>query len=111
MSQEKQTLDFAPNELSEKERKKLEKKRAKQEKYYTSSQWQLMGRKLIRHKLAVISFILLAILYTGAIFAGFLAPQGLEDYSATYSNAPPSKIRFVHNGEFIGPFVYDYDIA
>ncbi|NLK28499.1 MAG: ABC transporter permease [Clostridiales bacterium] len=113
MSQEKQKKDLAPNDtlLNEKELKKLEKKRAKQEKYYTSSQWQLMGRKLIRHKLAVISFILLTLLYIGAIFAGFIAPQGLEDFSATYSNAPPSKIHFVHNGEFIGPFVYDYDIT
>jgi len=95
----------------EKENRRLEKKRAKQEKYYMSSQWQLMGRKLIRHKLAVISFILLAILYTGVIFGNFIAPQGLEDYSATYSNAPPSKIHVVHNDEFVGPFVYHYDIT
>jgi len=50
-------------------------------------------------------------LYLGAVFANFLAPQGLEDFSATYSNAPPSKIHLVHNGEFIGPFVYNYEIS
>jgi len=113
MSQKNQVMDLAPNDmvLSDKEKKKLEKKRAKQEKYYTSSQWQLMGRKLIRHKLAVISFIVLALLYAGALFAGFIAPQGLDDYSATYSNAPPSKIHFAHNGEFVGPFVYEYEIS
>ncbi|MDF2538406.1 MAG: transporter permease subunit [Herbinix sp.] len=113
MSQEKQTMNSAleNSNLSEKEKRALEKRRAKQEKYYTSSQWQLMLRKLIRHKLAVISFILLAFLYTGAIFAGFIAPQGLEDYSATYSNAPPTKVHYVHNGDFIGPFVYKYDIT
>lgn len=33
------------------------------------------------------------------------------DFSGSYSNAPPSKIRFVHEGEFIGPFVYPYEIA
>ena len=60
----------------------LEKKRRKQEKYYLSSQWQLMGRKLVHHKLAIVSFVILAILYMGAIFAQFLAPVGLEDYSA-----------------------------
>jgi len=113
MNQEKESVRTALNKTSyeEKERRKLEKKRAKQEKYYMSSQWQLMGRKLIRHKLAVISFILLFLLYIGAIFGNFIAPQGLEDYSATYSNAPPSKIHFVHNGEFAGPFVYHYDIT
>ena len=113
MNQEKESVRTALKKTSyeEKERRKLEKKRAKQEKYYMSSQWQLMGRKLIRHKLAVISFILLFLLYIGAIFGNFIAPQGLEDYSATYSNAPPSKIHFVHNGEFVGPFVYHYDIT
>ncbi|WP_105614757.1 ABC transporter permease [Vallitalea okinawensis] len=97
--------------LLDKERRaqrKEEKKIRKQEKYYMASQWQLMFRKLIKHKLAVISFILLGILYFGAIFAEFLAPQGLEDYSATYSDAPPTKVHFVHEGEWIGPFVYAF---
>jgi peptide/nickel transport system permease protein len=113
MTKEKPTKGSALKRLTyeEKEKIKLEKKIAKQEKYYMSSQWQLMGRKLVRHKLAVISFILLSILYLGAIFANFIAPQGLEDYSATYSNAPMSKIHFVDKGEFIGPFVYRYDIS
>lgn len=91
---------------SEKQLREEEKKRLKQEKYFMASQWQLMGRKLIKHKLAVISFIILGILYFCAIFANFLAPQGLEEYSATYSNAPPTRIHFVHNGERTGPFVY-----
>ncbi|NLU53297.1 MAG: ABC transporter permease [Clostridiaceae bacterium] len=92
-----------------KEERKLQKRIKQQEKYFMSSQWQLMARRLVKHKLAVISFVILAILYTGVIFAGFIAPQGLEDYSATYSNAPPSKIHFIHNGKFVGPFVYRYD--
>lgn len=113
MSRDEQTLRSAlkKSTYEEKENRRLEKKRAKQEKYYMSSQWQLMRRKLLKHKLAVISFILLAILYLGVIFGGFIAPQGLEDYSATYSNAPPSNIHFVHNGEFVPPFVYHYDIT
>ena len=112
MKQDKQTIlpTLGKSTSEEKEIQRLEKKRAKQEKYYISSQWQLMGRKLIKHKLAVISFVLLAILYTGALFANFIVPQGLEDYSATYSNAPPTKVHFVHNGEFVGPFVYNYKI-
>ena len=113
MNRKKESIRLALKKTSfeEKELKKLEKRRAKQEKYYMSSQWQLMMRKLIRHKLAVISFILLFILYMGAIFANFISPQGLEDYSATYSNAPPSKLHFVHNGVFVGPYVYHYDIS
>lgn len=91
--------------------RKLEKKKIKEEKYYLASQWQLMGRKLLKHKLAVISMIVLVLMYLGVIFAGFIAPQGLEDFSATYSNVPPSKLHFVHEGEFIGPFVYGQKVA
>ncbi|MDR2848787.1 MAG: ABC transporter permease [Bacteroidales bacterium] len=94
-----------------KEELELEKKRKKQEKYYMSSQWQLMGRKLVHHKLAVLSFVILGIMYFSALFAQFLAPQGLEEYSGSYSNAPPTKLHFVHEGKFIGPFIYAQKIT
>lgn len=106
-------VDTAPAEqpaLSEKELRRAEKKRKQQEKYYLSSQWQLMGRKLVRHKMALISFVILALLYLGAILAPFLAPQGLEDYSGSYSDAPPTKLHFTHEGEWVGPFVYPWKI-
>lgn len=106
----KKSFLHKPFDKERRQQKKEEKKIRKQEKYYLASQWQLMFRKLIKHKLAVISFVILGILYFGVIFAGFLAPQGLEDYSATYSNAPPSKIHFVHEGVWVGPYVYGYNI-
>ncbi len=86
--------------------KKIAREIKKQESYYAASQWKLMGRNLKHHKLAVISFVLLGVLYFCAAFAQFLAPHGLEEYSSTYSNSPPSTIHFVHEGKFIGPFVY-----
>lgn len=96
--------------MTEKEQRALEKKRKKQEKYYLASQWKLMGRKLVRHRMAVISFIILGVLYFGALFAPFLAPKGLEDYSGSYSDAPPTSIHMYHEGEYVGPFVYRYKI-
>lgn len=81
------------------------------EKYYTASQWKLMWNKLFKHKLGIISLVILLILYLGVIFAPFLAPQGLERYSGDYSNAPPTKVRFIHDDEFIGPFVYSYKLG
>ena len=95
---------------TEKERRALEKKQRKIEKYYTASQWQLMWKKLIHHRLAVISFLILAVLYTGALFAPFIAPQGLEEFSKNYSDAPPTKIHLIHKGEWVGPFVYAYNV-
>lgn len=81
-----------------------------QEKYYMASQWQLMGRKLLKHKMALVSFVILGILYFAAVFAQFLAPQALEDYSGSYSDAPPTKIHVMYEGEFIGPYVFPYKI-
>jgi peptide/nickel transport system permease protein len=92
--------------LKSKEERALEKKRLKQEKYYMSSQWQLMGRKLLKHKLAIFSIVLLGILYFCMIFSDFIAPEDLENYSAKYSDSPITKIHTVHEGKFIGPFVY-----
>lgn len=89
--------------------RRAEKERIKQEKYFVASQWQLMYRKLLKHKLAKISMIILGILYFSVIFADFIAPQGLEDFSASYSNVPPTKLHLFHDGEFVGPFVYAYD--
>lgn len=91
--------------------RRMERRRVQQERYYLASQWKLMARKLRRHKLAIISFVILGILYFGMIFSPFLAPLGLEDYSGAYSNAPPSKIRFYHEGEYIGPFVYRMSVT
>ena len=43
-----------------------------QEEYFLASQWQLMWRKLRRHRLALVGATVLALLYLVAIFAEFL---------------------------------------
>jgi peptide/nickel transport system permease protein len=74
--------------------------------YYLASQWTLMGRKLMKHGLAKISLVILAVLYLAALFGNFLAPSNLTAYNAETKDAPPSKIHYIHEGKFIGPFVY-----
>jgi len=78
------------------------------ESYYMASQWQLMGRRFKKHKLAKYSLIVLGLFYFGALFAGFLAPQGLVSYDAKFTNCPPTKIHFIDDqGKFhLTPFVY-----
>ncbi len=64
-----------------------------------------------KHKLGVFGLVVLGILYFGALFAEFLGPY---DYSATrdaYAKAAPSNIRWFHEGQFIGPFVYGVESA
>lgn len=87
-------------------RKKRE--RTAEESYYLASQWQLMGRKFGRHKLAKVSLVVLGFMYLGVVFAGFIAPQQLTSYDGRYTNAPPTRIHFVDpEGRFrLRPFVY-----
>ena len=83
------------------------KKKKSDEDYYLASQWTLMGRKLMHHKLAKFSMIILAILYILALFAPFVAPYGLNDYDSTYKDSKPTKIHWVdEEGKFVGPYVY-----
>lgn len=82
-------------------------KDATPEAYYAASQWQLMGRKLKKHKLARISLIVLGLLYLQALLGQFVAPQGLTSYSSKYKDCPPTHIHlFDTDGNFVGPFVY-----
>ena len=85
----------------------FKKKTAKDERYYMASQWTLMWRKLQKHKLAKFSLILLAILYTGALFADFLAPYGLEEFSALYKDTAPTRLYWKdEEGNFTRPYAY-----
>ncbi len=84
----------------------FKKKQKSKEDYYLASQWVLMGQKLRKHKLARFSMIILLVLYLGALFADFLAPYSIEKFSANYKDTGPSKIHWVHEGKFVGPFVY-----
>ena len=87
-------------------KKTFKKKVKSQEDYYLASQWTLMGRKLKKHKLAKFSMIILGILYFGALFGNFLAPYGLEEFDGLYRNSGATKIHFMYEGEFVGPYVY-----
>lgn len=80
------------------------------EQYYLASQWQLMGRKFRKHKLARISIIVLGIFYFVAIFCEFLAPYDLTGYNKDYVFCPPQKIHFrSEDGFSLRPFVYELE--
>jgi len=74
-----------------------------------SSQWQLILLKFKKHRLAVISVFVLAIIYLVAIFCEFLAPYDPNTIFSEYIYAPPQRI-FIRDsqGDFRMPFVYGY---
>lgn len=79
-----------------------------QERYFLATQWQLMWWKLKRHKLAVISGVFLLLMYLSAIISEVIAPYALDTRNSKYIYAPPQSIHLFHEGEFLGPFVYEY---
>jgi peptide/nickel transport system permease protein len=83
------------------ERRKL----TEAEKLYVASHWQLMWRKLRRHKLAIIGATVLIIGYLAAMFAPFISPYPIT-HRSDYLFLEPQKVHFVHDGKLHRPFVY-----
>ena len=66
----------------------------------------LIWRKFKRHKLGLISGVFLLLSYLMLPFAGFIAPYGANERNPDHLFSPPQSLHFIHEGSFIGPFVY-----
>ena len=67
------------------------------------------GRALdafLRHKLGRAGIVVLVILYAGALLADFASPYAYTSTRDGYLYAAPSRVRFIHEGRLVGPFVY-----
>lgn len=82
-----------------------------QERYYMASQWRLMWWKFRRHRLAVVSGAFLLVVYLSIVISEVLAPYDLQARHTDYLYAPPQSIHLFHEGEFVGPFVYGYNVS
>lgn len=74
---------------------------------YALSQGQLMWRKFIRNRAAVIGGALVLVFYLLALFANFIAPYTLSTRFRDRIYLPPQPIHFFDNGAF-RPFVYGH---
>lgn len=71
-----------------------------------ASQFQLMWWQFRRHKMALFSGIFLILVYVSILFSEFLAPYNLHTKNIDFIHTPPQTVRFMHQGNFVGPFVY-----
>jgi peptide/nickel transport system permease protein len=62
-----------------------------------ASQWKLMWWKLRRHKLAMVSGVIVILIYLIAIFVEFLQVQPQDQYNAKYTYAPPQALHLIDN--------------
>jgi len=78
-----------------------------EEKVYVASYWQLMWWRFRKHKMALISAVVLGIFYLVAVFCEFVAPYDPEQFFVQYKLAPLSKIHILDaEGRLHRPFVY-----
>jgi len=66
----------------------------------TLSQWQLIGLRFRRHRLAVVAKFVLLVLYVVAIFAGFFAPRHANKEVLDHRYCPPQIVRFSFSDGF-----------
>jgi len=78
-----------------------------EEKLYVASQWQLMWRKFVKHKLAIFASIILLIFYIVAVFCEFFSTQDIYKRYTKYIYCPPQRMHFFdEEGFHFRPFVY-----
>jgi len=76
--------------------------------YFTATQRQLIWRDFKKHKVALISCLVLLILYITATFCEFFSPHDPLGRNRKYVNAPPQMIHIFDEDGLSRPFVYGY---
>ncbi|RIK42344.1 MAG: peptide ABC transporter permease, partial [Chloroflexi bacterium] len=83
--------------------------RAAEDKMALATPGQLFRWRFMSHRVAVLSLVILVLLYLTIIFAEFVAPYDPARYDVDMTLAPPQRIRFIDDGQFqLRPFVYGY---
>lgn len=78
---------------------------------FVASQRRLIWLRFRKHKLALLSAIIIAVMYLIAIFADFVAPYTPNDYSSGHQYAPPMQVHFLlqtEDGPRFIPHTYGY---
>jgi peptide/nickel transport system permease protein len=77
-------------------------------KVFVAPQWKLVWWKFRKHKIALISGIILLLIYGVAIFADFLAPFDASQSNSTFLYAPPQTLHLVDEQGHWGVYVNGY---
>jgi peptide/nickel transport system permease protein len=76
-------------------------------KAYVAPQWKLVWWKFRKHKLALISGVIVILIYLVALFVEFLAPFPSDKTNSKYLYAPPQALHLFDNGK-LSPYVSGY---
>ena len=75
---------------------------------YVAPQWKLVWWKFRKHKLALVSGIIMLLIYLVALFVEFLAPFLPDQTNSKYLYAPPQPLHFVDDQGNWELYVYGY---
>jgi peptide/nickel transport system permease protein len=79
------------------------------EKVYVAPPWKLMWWRFRKHRMALISAVVLILAYFVAIFCEFVAPYDPNQAMLQFKQVPPTMIRIRDaQGQFHWPFVYQH---
>lgn len=79
------------------------------EKVYVAPPWKLMWWRYRKHKMALISTVVLILFYFVALFCEFVAPYDPDQASNQFKQVPPTAIHIRDaEGNFHWPFVYQH---
>lgn len=96
-----------PSDVEPEEFEPFVETQAKEEEIYIASGWRLMWWKYRKHRVAVISTVIVVIFYLIATFCEFVAPYDPEAKFIKYKLHPPTKIHIIDaDGQWHMPFVY-----
>jgi peptide/nickel transport system permease protein len=77
------------------------------ENVYVAPPWKLMWWRFRKHKMAMVSAVVLLLFYFTALFSEFVAPYDPDQSFIQYKYAPPTKIHIRDaEGRFQWPFIY-----
>jgi peptide/nickel transport system permease protein len=71
-----------------------------------ASQLRMVWLRFSKHRIALLSGILLLIAYLMIIVVEVLAPYKVGTRNVDFIYAPPQSVHLYNDGEFVGPFVY-----
>jgi len=81
---------------------------SEQERIYMASQWRMMWIRFKRHKVAVWSGALLAVIYFSVLISEMIAPYNMHSRDTEHIYSPPQTLRIFHDGELRAPFTYAF---
>ncbi len=83
-----------------------ETKEGEEDRYYYASQWELIRWRFSRHKLAVISSVILILLYLTAVFCEFLSPYAIDTRFEAFAQSTPSIVHWIRPDGSFGPYIF-----